>query len=213
MIDTLILMILNVDQFIGLIIQSYGMAAYAVVFAIIFCETGLVFTPFLPGDSLIFILGAFAAKGYTGLVPMFIALSAAAILGDTVNYWIGKKFGSRLLLTSRLMKKEHVLKAESFFQRHGGKTIIIARFVPIVRTFAPFVAGIGSMKYRDFLCYNVLGGLAWVGLFITGGYLFGAIPLVQDNLSAVIIAIIIISFIPAMAGYLKHRISSRKGAG
>jgi membrane-associated protein len=210
MIENLIYIILNLDKYIGVVIQDYGAATYLILFIVLFCETGLVFTPFLPGDSLLFILGAFAAKGFINITLLFVILSAAAILGDTANYWIGKRFGEKALLKTRLLKEEHIAKTKEFFHKHGGITIVIARFMPVIRTFAPFVAGIGKMKYGRFLSFNVAGGLAWVGAILFGGYFFGAIPFVQENLSIVILLIIFISFMPAIAGLIKHRLSSKK---
>ena len=209
MIENLLYIALNLDKYIGVVIQNYGAATYLILFTVLFCETGLVFTPFLPGDSLLFILGAFAAKGFIDIALLFFLLSAAAILGDTVNYWIGKRFGEKVLLKTRLLKEEHIAKTKEFFQKHGGITIVIARFIPVIRTFAPFVAGIGKMKYGRFLSFNVAGGIGWVGMLLFGGYFFGAIPLVQENLSIVILLIIFVSFLPAIMGFLKHRTSKR----
>jgi len=174
---------------------------------IIFCETGLVFTPFLPGDSLLFAAGALAALGSLNPLILFLLLAVAAILGDTVNYWIGEFIGEKLFDSKKLkfLKREHLDKTHQFYEKHGGKTIIIARFVPIIRTFAPFVAGIGSMTYAKFLSYNFLGGILWVGLFIFGGYYFGNLPFVKSNFSAVILAIVIISVLPGVIEYLRNR--------
>jgi len=199
--------ILHLDAHLSELIQSYGAWTYGILFAIIFCETGLVITPFLPGDSLIFAAGAFAARGDLNVVLVFVLLSAAAVIGDTVNYWIGKIIGPKVFNKekSRIFKKAYLDRTHAFYEKYGAETIIIARFVPIVRTFAPFVAGIGRMSYLKFISYNVIGGIGWVALFTFGGYFFGNIPFVRKNFSLVIIAIIIISLIPAVVEVLRHR--------
>jgi len=198
---------LHLDKHLNEIIISYKSWTYLVLFLIIFCETGLVFTPFLPGDSLLFAAGALAALGSLNPLILFLLLAVAAILGDTVNYWIGEFIGEKLFDSKKLkfLKREHLDKTHQFYEKHGGKTIIIARFVPIIRTFAPFVAGIGSMTYAKFLSYNFLGGILWVGLFIFGGYYFGNLPFVKSNFSAVILAIVIISVLPGVIEYLRNR--------
>lgn len=189
--------ILHIDVHIGQLIAAYGPLTYAILFLIIFVETGLVVTPFLPGDSLLFAAGAFAALGSLNVWGLLGLLMAAAILGDTVNYWIGHFFGEKLIANPRIpIKKEHVAKTQEFFRKHGGKTIILARFVPIVRTFAPFVAGIGKMSYGRFISFNVIGGVGWVALFVLVGYFFGNIPQVRHNFSLVIMAIILLSVAP-----------------
>jgi membrane-associated protein len=204
---------LHLDKHLSEVIRDYGTWTYLILFLIIFCETGLVVTPFLPGDSLLFAAGTFAALGALSPWVLFAALSAAAILGDTVNYWIGKKIGPRAFSgTVRFLKQEHLRKTEAFYERHGRKTIIIARFVPIVRTFAPFVAGVGSMNYPVFLAYNVIGGVAWVGLCVFSGYFFGNIPIVKRNFSVVIIAIILISTLPILWEAWKARRAGRDAA-
>jgi len=204
---------LHLDKHLSEVIRDYGTWTYLILFLIIFCETGLVVTPFLPGDSLLFAAGTFAALGALSPWVLFAALSAAAILGDTVNYWIGKKIGPRAFSgTVRFLKQEHLRKTEAFYERHGRKTIIIARFVPIVRTFAPFVAGVGSMNYPVFLAYNVIGGVAWVGLCVFSGYFFGNIPIVKRNFSVVIIAIILISTLPILWEAWKARRAGRGAA-
>ena len=204
---------LHLDKHLSEVIRDYGTWTYLILFLIIFCETGLVVTPFLPGDSLLFAAGTFAALGALSPWVLFAALSAAAILGDTVNYWIGKKIGPRAFSgTVRFLKQEHLRKTEAFYERHGRKTIIIARFVPIVRTFAPFVAGVGSMNYPVFLAYNVIGGVAWVGLCVFSGYFFGNIPVVKRNFSVVIIAIILISTLPILWEAWKARRAGRGAA-
>ncbi len=199
--------ILHFDRYIDLIIQNYGVLVYFVLFLIIFLETGLVIAPFLPGDSLIFVAGAIAARGDINIIFLFIILSSAAILGDSLNYWIGNYFGERIFTKSRLIKKEHLDKTKEFYRKHGGKTIILARFIPIIRTFAPFVAGIGKMNYKRFFLFNITGGIIWVFIFLLGGYFLGRIEFIKNNLSLVIIAIIIISVIPVIVEYLRNKYS------
>lgn len=182
----------------------YGFATYAILFVIIFIETGLVFTPFLPGDSLLFAAGAFAALGSLNIFVVIGLLIVAAVLGDTCNYWIGHFFGQKLVENPKVpIKKEHIEETQKFFEKHGGKTIILARFVPIVRTFAPFVAGIGKMHYGNFISYNVIGGITWVIIASVAGYFFGNIPVVKENFSIVIIAIVLISIIPMLVPVAK----------
>jgi membrane-associated protein len=191
--------ILHIDTHLGQIITSYGLATYAILFVIIFIETGLVFTPFLPGDSLLFAAGAFAALGSLNILTVLGLLIIAAILGDTCNYWIGHFFGDKLVANPRVpLNKEHIEETQKFFNKYGGKTIIMARFVPIVRTFAPFVAGIGRMDYGQFLSYNVIGGIIWVLVATLAGYFFGNIPFVQENFSLIILVVIFISVIPML---------------
>jgi membrane-associated protein len=174
---------------------------------VIFAETGFVFTPFLPGDSLLFASGALAALGSLNVHLLFILLTIAAIIGDTVNYWIGHYLGMKLFNKyPRILKKEYLDRTHQFYEKHGGKTIIIARFVPIVRTFAPFVAGIGSMSYPKFIAYNIFGGIFWCALFIYGGYFFGNLSFVKNNFSVVIITIIFISILPGIIEYLRHKL-------
>jgi membrane-associated protein len=199
--------VLHLDQSLGAIIQQFGPWTCVILFAIIFCETGLVVAPFFPGDSLIFVSGAFAASGLLNIELLFITLSLAAIIGDTVNYWIGHFVGPKVFAQekSRFFKKEYLKRAHDFYEKHGGKAIIIARFVPIIRTFAPFVAGIGEMSYRRFIAYNIIGGVGWVAVFLLGGYYFGNLQVVKDNLSLTAIIIIIVSFIPAIVEFLSHR--------
>ena len=195
---------LHIDKNLALIIQNYGTFTYVLLFLIIFCETGLVITPFLPGDSLIFAAGALAASGMMNVIFLFIILSLAAIIGDSINYLIGSMIGPRIFHEkNRFLKKEYLDKTQKFYEKYGGKTIIIARFIPIIRTFAPFVAGIGKMKYKKFLFYNIIGGILWVSLFLFAGYFFGSLSFVKNNFSLVIIAIIIISIIPAIIEYLR----------
>ena len=201
--------ILNIDEYLNIIVQNYGIATYFILFLIIFLETGIVIMPFLPGDSLIFVTGTIAAKNLLNVFVLFILISIAAILGDTLNYWIGSYFGGRIS-KSRLVKKEYLEKTEMFYERHGGKTIILARFIPIIRTFAPFVAGIAEMKYSRFVSFNVIGGILWVGIFLFGGYFFGTIPFVQENLALVILVIIGLSFVPPLFEYLRQRIKKKE---
>ncbi len=191
--------ILHIDIHLSDLIGHYGYLVYAFMFLIIFIETGLVVTPFLPGDSLIFAAGALAAVGSLNPFLIFIILAAAAVLGDTANYWIGHFFGEKIIANPKIpLKKEHIAQTNAFFEKHGGKTIFLARFVPFIRTFAPFVAGIGRMHYGKFIFYNLAGGLCWVGLFTFLGYFFGNVSFVKHNFSLVILVIIIISVIPAI---------------
>jgi membrane-associated protein len=203
MLETAINFILHMDIYLATLVQNYGNLVYLLLFFIIFMETGFVLTPFLPGDSLLFISGTFAAADALNVYLLFILLSIASILGDTLNYWIGYYFGEKVF--ARFIKPEHLNKTKSFFHTHGKKTIVFARFIPIIRTFAPFVAGIGKMNYLLFLTYNIIGGIAWVAIFVFSGFYFGNIPLVKDNLNIIIILIIVISFIPAIIEYLKHK--------
>ena len=204
---------LHLDEYLGEVIRTYGLWTYLILFAIIFMETGLVVTPFLPGDSLLFAAGAFAGLGDLNVWGIFILLSAAAIIGDTVNYWAGHFIGPRAFSGEiRFLKKEYLDRTHAFYEKHGGKTIVLARFIPIIRTFAPFVAGIGAMSYGRFISYNVFGGIFWVALFSFGGYFFGNLPVVQENCSLVIIAIILISVMPAVVEILRERSRNKKAA-
>jgi membrane-associated protein len=207
LIHHLIDFILHLDKHLGGMIQHYGGWTYAILFVIIFCETGLVVTPFLPGDSLLFAIGTFAATGSLDLVTVMIVLSVAAVAGDTVNYWIGAYIGPKAFHyeNSKIFKKEHLLRTHEFYEKHGGKTIIIARFMPIIRTFAPFVAGIGKMSYVRFLSYNLFGGILWICLVLLAGYFFGNIPVVKRNFTLVIFVIIFLSILPGIIEYLRHR--------
>jgi membrane-associated protein len=204
-------LVLHLDKYLGQIIQDYGVWTYLFLFIIIFMETGFVITPFLPGDSLIFAAGTLAGLGYMNIWVLYLVLCAAAILGDTVNYWIGHYIGPRAFSGNiRFLKKEYIDRTHAFYEKHGGKTIIIARFIPIIRTFAPFVAGVGAMTYPKFIIYNVVGGMAWVALFLFGGYFFGNLPFVQQNFSFVLLAIIIISVMPAIIEIINSRQQARK---
>ncbi|MHB8881887.1 MAG: DedA family protein [Thermodesulfovibrionales bacterium] len=204
---TFIDIFLHLDKHLSAIIEGYGLWTYAILFLIIFCETGLVVTPFLPGDSLLFAAGAFAGLGALNVTWLLILLFVAAVLGDTLNYWIGYLVGPRVFSGEkiRFLNREHLEKTHRFYEKYGGKTIIIARFMPIIRTFAPFVAGIGRMTYARFVLFNVLGGLLWIGLFVTGGYFFGNIPVVKRNFTLVIMVIIVLSVMPGVIEYLRHR--------
>jgi membrane-associated protein len=198
--------VLHVDVYLSQIVARYGAWTLALLFVIIFCETGVVVTPFLPGDSLIFAAATFAARGTLNPWVMFFLLSIAAIAGDTANYWIGHRVGARAYTGEvRWIKKEYMERTHVFFEKHGGKTIFLARFVPIIRTFAPFVAGVSQMPYGFFIRWNVIGGVVWVAVFTLLGYFFGNIPFVQQNFELVIIAIVVISLIPAVVEGLKAR--------
>ena len=205
---------LHLDQHLAEVIQRYGATTYLLLFLIVFLETGLVVTPLLPGDSLLFAAGTFAALGHLRLWWLFFILCAAAILGDTVNYAIGARLGPRVFHfpKSRFFNPEHLKKTHAFYEKYGGKTIVIARFVPIVRTFAPFVAGIGQMNYWQFLSFNVVGGVLWVSICLFSGYFFGNLPVVKKNFSVVVIAIVLISLLPAVIEYLKHRAEAKRKA-
>jgi membrane-associated protein len=199
--------ILHIDQHLTEIIAIYGTWTYSILFAIIFIETGLVVMPFLPGDSLLFAAGALAATGALDVWFLFVLLAVAAIVGDTVNYWLGNRMGPRAFeADNRFLKREYLERTQRFYDKHGGKTIFLARFIPIIRTFAPFVAGVGTMRYSKFLAYNVVGGITWTALFIFAGYFFGNIPIVRDNFGLVVIAIILISVLPVGFELLQHRL-------
>lgn len=204
--------VLHLDKHLAELVQQYGALSYGILFAIIFCETGLVVTPFLPGDSLLFAVGALSATGAFQVVWIFAALSLAAILGDSTNYWIGYFLGPRVFSSesSRWLNRQHLDRTHAFYAKYGGKTVIIARFMPIVRTFAPFVAGIGRMNYLKFLFFSVTGTILWIGSFVFAGYLFGNIPVVKKNFTLVVFAIIFVSVLPAVLEYLKAR---RQAAG
>ncbi len=207
MIAKIIDIALHLDRYLSAIIQQYGAWTYGILFFVVFVETGFVVMPFLPGDSLLFAAGTFAALKALNIYILLGLLAAAAIIGDTVNYWVGHYLGPKVFHRekSRIFKKEYLDRTHAFFEKYGGKTIIIARFVPIVRSFAPLVAGIGRMSYGKFIAYNVVGGIGWVALLTGAGYFFGNIPVVRKNFSLVILAIIVISTIPAVTETLRHR--------
>jgi membrane-associated protein len=203
---------LHLDRHLGGIIQQYGVWTYLILFTIIFSETGLVVAPFLPGDSLLFAAGALSATGALDPLLLFAILSIAAIAGNTVNYWVGYFVGPGILKKEkiRFIKKEHLERTHKFYEKYGGVTLVIARFIPIIRTFAPFVAGIGFMTQWRFHFYNITAGIAWVGLFVFGGYFFGNLPVVKNNFSIVIFVIIFISILPAIIGYIRTRSKKSK---
>jgi membrane-associated protein len=202
---------MHLDVHLSGIIAQFGPYAYVILFLVIFCETGLVVTPFLPGDSLLFVIGAFAAKGDFELGLIFTVLSAAAITGNMVNYQIGRYLGPKVFHGQmRFLKQEYLESTRKFYEKHGAKTIVIARFLPIIRTFAPFVAGIGRMDYRRFTIYNIVGCVAWLGAFMLGGYFFGNVPIVKQNLTIVILVIVVISFVPSVIEFIRQRRNMRK---
>jgi len=207
LIKTVFDIFMHLDKHLGAVIQAYGTWTYLILFLIIFCETGLVVTPILPGDSLLFAAGAFAAIGALEVMWLFMLLSVAAIAGDTVNYGIGSFLGPKVFHREnvRFLNREYLDRTHQFYERHGGKTIIIARFMPIIRTFAPFVAGLGKMTYVRFISYNVVGGIVWIAVFIFGGYYFGNIPMVKRNFTLVIVAIIFLSILPGIIEFVRHR--------
>lgn len=201
--------ILHIDAHLAELVAEYGIWVYAILFLILFCETGLVVTPFLPGDSLLFVAGALASLATNDLNVhiMVILMVIAAVLGDAVNYTIGRLFGEKLFSNpdSKIFRRSYLDKTHAFYERHGGKTIILARFVPIVRTFAPFVAGMGHMSYRHFAFFNVTGAVIWVLLFTYAGYLFGNLPVIQENLKLLIVGIIVLSVLPGVIEVIRHR--------
>ena len=194
----------HLDKNLILVANAYGILAYPLLFLIIFLETGMVLTPFLPGDSLLFAAGALSAIGIFNIFILFFLLALASVLGDSANYWIGRYLGESII-KRKLLRKEYLDRTHHFYEKYGGKTIILARFIPIIRTFAPFIAGIGKMRYSKFIFYNIIGGLAWVLLFLGLGFFFGNLPFVQANFTLVIFAIILISILPAIIEYLRHR--------
>ncbi len=199
--------ILHIDKHLLVIAESYGPWALAILFVIIFCETGLVVTPFLPGDSLLFAAGSLAAAGMFQIAALILILFAAAVLGDTLNYHLGKYLGPKVLRKqdSWIFKRSYIERTERFYEKYGAKTIVVARFVPIVRTFAPFLAGVGAMRYSKFISYNIFGALLWVGIFVPAGYFFGSLPFVQKNFGLVVIVIIALSVLPIVFEYIKAR--------
>lgn len=199
-------LVLHLDRHLALMVQQYGPWIYAILFFIVFAETGFVVTPFLPGDSLLFVAGALAAIGDMALLPLVVLLSVAAVLGNTVNYAVGRWFGHRILAwNSRLLNRAALAKTHAFFEQHGGKTLVISRFLPLLRTFAPFVAGMGEMGYGRFTLFNLIGGIGWVVSLSLAGYWFGNLPIIKNNLSLVIVLIITVSLVPAVIGYCKAR--------
>ncbi len=204
--------IMHIDVYLSNIIQNYGLWTYLILFIIIFWETGVVIFPFVPGDSLLFTAGTFAAKDAINIWWLFLLLSAAAIIGDTVNYWIGHYVGPKIFHRQnvRFLKKKYLEQTHQFYERYGGKTIIFARFIPIIRTFAPFVAGIGAMTYWKFISYNIIGGIAWVAICLLAGYLFGNLPVVKNNFTLVIFAIILISIMPGIIEFLRHKYQTNR---
>ncbi len=203
--------ILNIDVHLGEIIANYGRMTYAILFLIIFAETGFVFTPFLPGDSLLFAAGMFSATGSFNVIFLALLLWTAAFLGDNINYWVGYYFGQKIVNNKYVpVNQKHIDSTQEFYHKHGGKTIFLARFMPIIRTFAPFVAGIGKMHYRKFISYSILGGFTWVGLFVFAGYFFGNIPIIRDNFSIVIMGIIAISVFPGIFKLIKSKLKKKQ---
>lgn len=202
-------LILHVDKHLLTFAQNYGTLIYVLLFAIVFCETGLVVTPFLPGDSLLFAVGALSVQGFVRLELIIPLLIAAAIIGDNLNYWIGRKAGS-WMVTQKWFKRDYLSKTEAFFIKHGGKAIILARFVPIVRTFAPFTAGFGQMQYSRFLGYSLGGGFIWVLSFTLAGYFLGSIPFIKNNLKLVFVLIIVVSVLPIVIEVIKHKLAAKK---
>lgn len=203
----LLSIVLHLDQHLDRLIPQYGTWVYGLLFLIVFCETGLVVTPFLPGDSLLFAVGTIAARGSLDVWWAAGLLIVAAVTGDAVNYWVGRVLGAELLRPGRrrFIRQEHVDRTHEFYERHGAKTIVLARFVPIIRTFAPFVAGFGRMTYGRFTMYNVSGGVLWIVMFVVGGYFFGNLPVVRDHFGLVILAIILISFVPMVVAFVQER--------
>lgn len=205
--------ILHIDSYLAQFIDQLGALSYGLLFLIVFAETGLVVTPFLPGDSLLFAAGALAGGGFLEVWILLPVLFVAAVAGDTVNYWIGNKFGTRAFRkeNARFLKPGYLAQTQAFYAKHGGKTIVLARFVPIVRTFAPFVAGVGSMRYGTFLLYNVVGAFVWVVSLTLAGFFFGSIPVVKENFEYVVFLIVLLSVVPPFVEYLKHRRSATRG--
>ena len=205
--------IIHLDRHVAELVENYGAWAFLILFLIIFCETGLVVTPFLPGDSLLFAAGAIAATGALDVGLLIVLLIVAAILGDSTNYWLGSRIGTRVFKeNARVLKTEYLRRTQDFFTQYGSKTIIIARFVPIVRTYAPFVAGVAGMRYQRFLAVNVIGGVAWIIIFVVGGYLFGGMQVVEDNFGLVILVVILLSLAPMLFEYSKTRRARRISA-
>lgn len=215
LIKTLLDLALHLDKHLTWVVEKFGLWAYLILFIVIFVETGLVLAPFLPGDSLLFTAGAFAAIGAFNIWFLFGLLCLAAVLGDSANYAIGHFLGNKILninskVITKIIKREYLEKTQSFYNKHGAKTIVIARFVPIIRTFAPFLAGIGKMRYFIFLSYNIIGGILWVAVFLFGGFFFGNIPFVKENFTVCVITIILLSFIPVIIEAVKHYNDKKK---
>ncbi|MFZ5432328.1 MAG: DedA family protein [Calditrichota bacterium] len=213
-ISTFVDIFLHLDKHLGQVISDYGTLTYFILFLILYCETGLVVTPFLPGDSLLFAAGTFAALGALKLEILLPLLYLAPILGDSTNYWIGRFIGPKIFSRNdvKLFKKEYLDKTHAFYEKHGGKTVIIARFMPIFRTFAPFVAGIGKMSYVRFLTFSVVGTLLWISSFVLAGYFFGNIPFVKKNFTVVILVVIFISLLPEIIAYMKEKMGKKRAA-
>lgn len=207
LISSFLEIVLDLDKHLTELVAVYGFLTYTILFLIIFAETGFVVTPFLPGDSLLFAAGTIAAVGSLNIAGVLFSLMVAAVLGDTVNYWMGYFFGRKIIDNPRfpLINQEHIDKTEQFYKKHGGKTIILARFVPIVRTFAPFVAGVGVMNYRKFIAYNIIGGVLWVNLFTWVGYFFGNIPFIKENFHYAILVIVFLSLVPVVYEYIQNK--------
>lgn len=204
--------ILHFDKYLASVINLFGPFTYVILFLIIFAETGLVITPFLPGDSLLFVVGTLGGSGFLNIWIVYFTLLIAAILGDTVNYWVGHHIGPRVFSkeNSRIFNKAYLGKTREFYEKHGGKTIILARFIPIIRTFAPFVAGAGKMHYKIFLFYNITGAFIWVTSLTLAGYFFGALPIIKENFEYAVIGIILVSLLPVVIEYIKHKHEARK---
>jgi len=215
--QALIDLFIHLDTKLAELVAQYGAWVYGLLFAIVFAETGLVVTPFLPGDSLLFAAGALAATGALDVRLVVLLLVAAAVLGNTVNYSIGRFIGPRVFRAEdhagihRLLNREHLDRAHAFFERHGGMAVVLTRFVPIIRTFVPFVAGAGAMRYPTFMLYNIVGGVAWVGICVGAGYAFGNVPIVKDNFTLVALGIVAVSLIPVLVEWLKHRKKGQRG--
>jgi membrane-associated protein len=215
MLTTLVYSLLALDQTVGSLAAQYGHWLYAILFVVIFAETGLVVCPFLPGDSILFISGTVVASANLNVHVLVSVLIVAAVLGDSVNYAVGHYIGPKVFQRpdSRWFRLEHLRRTQAFYDKYGGVTIIIGRFVPIIRTFAPFLAGVAGMSYRRFLCYNIVGGCLWIGLLVYAGYRFGNIPWVKENLSLIVVAIVIVSLIPAVTTFMKERRAARTAPG
>lgn len=213
-IASLVDIVLHLDHYLADIVQGYGAWTLAILFSIVFLETGVVVTPFLPGDSLLFAAGALAGVGVLDIAPVSFVLASAAILGDALNYWIGSQIGQRAFSGRiRWLNQEHLHRTQDFYEKYGGKAVVLARFVPIIRTFAPFVAGVGSMRYRRFAFFNISGALLWCVVLLGGGYFFGNLPPVRDNFSLVVIGIIVISLLPVAYELLRNWRSADAKAG